>query len=390
MLQKSTNSRQGIVFLNTLSRKDAVRFIYRFGDGPFYSTAAVKSSDWTLGPTIPFATKNFSVIVVDDATSKVISEQFVPFPYFNVVILQDTPQVEIQILPLGDPFESFLFFFNFNRESSPYRYLWINGNSPGNVTVNPSQPTLLLYSQNRNATKGFTSVYYELCDSFNNTDNCQRYLSPYLGALKQAESVWVVFTPIRQFQIPVYSPMPIVKPSLLNSHYNISSNAGYAGASQAVFETIHQTFSPRDLRKFQRENKLPFTKLSNDYFGGVETGHFCSKHVGSCAEANLDMQIITSLSQTPTNTSLFYERDFSNLGFTVAWILYIADLHKPPLVISLSYGADERSLRPLLIELFDIEAVKVVIFILIALLNDASPRLDLRVSPLLYPAGMME
>ena len=391
-VQKTRKASQGIVFLNLLSTTDAVRFIYRFDDGPFYFTDAVQSSDWTLGPTIPFATKNFSVIAVNDATYEIISEKFVELPYFTLVLSEDAG---INIIPLQDSFASSLVFLNFNGGSSPYRYLWINGHPLGSVAINPSTIALLIQSQQRNLTKDFTSINYELCDSYNNTYNCQRYLSPYLGVLKPAEDVWVVFTPIRQFQFTTYGPLPVVKPRFINSYYNITNNTGYAGASQLVFESDHQTFSPHDLRKFQRENNLPFTNLSSNYFGGVVTRrnrHFCSENGGNnCMEANLDVQIISSLSQHPTKTSLFYERDIYNkLGFAVAWILYLVDLREPPMVISVSYDIDERIYSPLLIELFDVEAVKVVIATHSFELHDGFSRLDLRESRSLFPAEMTE
>lgn len=153
-------------------------------------------------------------------------------------------------------------------------------------------------------------------------------------------------------------------PRFFNAYYNISSNVGHPKATQLVYEAVNQSFSPQDLRTFQADFGLPFTSnLSGDYFGGVETtGDICISDIQSCAEANLDVQWMTAISQYPTKTFLFYDNVTTDITLAVEWIQFLADLTDPPLVISVSYGADEASIANV-VDLFNIEFIKVALFI---------------------------
>ena len=358
-LESNNNPKNGIVFINGYGGK--VRFNYRFDNDPFVSTGPVQPTDWTLGPEVPFAKRNFTVIAVDDVSNEIISATTYPSGEISSILLFDVPLVQkfaINIVP--DPFTSYLFFLNFNDPvTSPYRYLYIDGNFKGDVSTHLYNGYLLTSTKDQTTTESFTNIYYQLCNSSINTNNCQSFQSPYLGALEPAESVWVVFSPVRQFQFTSYNPSPVVTPIFINSYYNISSNVGFENASQLVFEFGYQIFNPEDLRHYQDENSLPHTNLTGDYFGGIDIQNLCVIYPVLCAQANLDVQLITSLSQYPTKTSLFYESNSTNYGFAVAWIQYLANLTEPPLVISVSYNQDESSFQPTLIELFNLEAMKV-------------------------------
>ena len=347
--------------MNGFTHGGNVRFFYRFDNDPYIFTEPVKPSDWTVGSEIPFAKTNFTVIAVDDASNEIISSRLVSGVAHSAVVLFDVPSdLKLLIWNKPDPFTSYLAFLNFNDlATSPYRYLWIDGSYFEDVGGLLYNEYLLASSQDTFVTKSFTNIVYQLCDSIHNTTNCQTFASPSLGALEPAEIVWVMFSPLRQLQFTSYSPSPIVKPNFINSYYNISSNVGSQGASQLVFEADNQTFSPEDLRLYQLENGLPHTNLTDDYFGGIDTQNLCSTNPNTCDEANLDVQLITSLSQYPTTTSLFYEGEETVYGFAVAWIQYLANLTEPPLVISVSYGGDEMAFQPTYIELFNLEAIKV-------------------------------
>ena len=359
-LQDTTNPKNGIVFINGYADGGKVIFIYRFDNDPYIYTEPVQPTDWTLGTEVPFAKRNFSVIAVKEATFEIISARIFSFTEIMAVVLNDIPDNKIDLWNLPDPFSSTLIFLNFNNPAtSPYRYLWVDGNFLGDAGVSEYNGYILISSQDMSITTSFTNIFYQLCDSPFLNINCQNFLSPYLGALEPAEVVWVMFSPLRQLQFTSYNPSPIVKPNFINSYYNISSNVGFQGASQLVFESLNLTFSPEDLRQFQDENGLPHTNLTGDYFGGIDTQNLCSTNPNNCDEPNLDVQLITSISQYPTTTSLFYESDSSTYGFGVAWILYLANLTAPPLVISVSYGDEESFYQPTLVELFNLEAIKV-------------------------------
>ena len=358
-LESNKNPKNGFVFINGYGVK--VRFDYRFDNDPFVSTEPVQPYDWIMGPKTPFAKRNFTVIAVDDVSNEIISATTFSSAEIFAVLLFDNPlapDFQLDILGFLDPFpdSNILFFLNFNDPvTSPYRYLYTHGQFQADVS-GFGNLFEVDFTLNNTATESFTNIYYQLCDSSTNTNNCQSFHSPYLGALEPAETVWVVFSPVRQFQFTSYNPSPVVTPSFINSYYNISSNVGFENASQLVIQSDNHTFYPEDLRKFQDKNGLPHTNLTGDYFGGNGDPHFCTECVGT---TNLDVQYITSISQYPTKTYLFYESDFSEYGFAVAWIQYLANLTQPPLVISVSYNQDESSFQPTLIELFNLEAMKV-------------------------------
>ena len=207
-----------------------------------------------------------------------------------------------------------LLLFNFNPSTSPYKYLWIDGilQQHGYIpffplNLAPGLQNNLKSTSNMSATLTYTGLLYQLCDSNTNTSNCQSFNSPSLGELQPGEKIYVVFTPSSAFQAITYNPPNILTPQVYNSYYNISSNIGYPGVSQLVFETDGSVFSPQDLRTFEALNGLPLTNVTGDYYGGIDTTGFCSEYwnVGLCFAANTDVQTLTSLSQYPTNTSLF-------------------------------------------------------------------------------------
>lgn len=91
-----------------------------------------------------------------------------------------------------------------------------------------------------------------------------------------------------------------ITPAQINSYYNVTSNKGNSLASQAVFETIGQTYSEPDLAMFESQYNIPAEKVAVD-IGGFESDTLCQTDVNSCVEANLDVQYLIAVSQvTPT------------------------------------------------------------------------------------------
>lgn len=90
---------------------------------------------------------------------------------------------------------------------------------------------------------------------------------------------------------PVFIP-GYVTPALLNEYYWIGSNTGSALASQCVYESINQTYSPTDLTYFQEQFNLPVEAVAFD-IGGHEWNEACVADAGgNCGEANLDVQVL--------------------------------------------------------------------------------------------------
>ena len=144
----------------------------------------------------------------------------------------------------------------------------------------------------------------------------------------------------------------IVTPSLLNSVYKISSNIGFASASQLVYESLSQYYSPSDLSDFQIIHGIQVHGVTYDV-NGHASDSVCQANPDSCGEANLDIQVMTAISQYPTTTTYYYTDDF------LPWIQYMADLTNPPLVQSVSYGEPDADVPSSYVLSFNIEAVKV-------------------------------
>lgn len=88
------------------------------------------------------------------------------------------------------------------------------------------------------------------------------------------------------------SSLNTVTPSLVKSYHEIDSTVGNSLASQAVYETIGQTYSPADLAAFQRHFKLSVEPVAH-VINGHSSDNVCASNGGSdCIEANLDVQYL--------------------------------------------------------------------------------------------------
>lgn len=144
-----------------------------------------------------------------------------------------------------------------------------------------------------------------------------------------------------------------VTPALLNSYYNIKSNIGNSLASQSLFESLGQYYSPNDLTQFEQTYGVPVQPVAYD-IGGFVSDSECVEDANNCAEANLDVQYLIAVSQV-TPTTYWYE---DALDSFLAWIQEVADAENPPLVHSISYGSIEDSLPKSLGNAFNTEAQK--------------------------------
>jgi tripeptidyl-peptidase-1 len=144
-----------------------------------------------------------------------------------------------------------------------------------------------------------------------------------------------------------------VTPALLNSYYHIFNNTGNNLASQSLFESLGQYYSPNDLNQFEKAYGVPQQDVAYD-IGGFVSDEECVKDSNNCAEANLDVQYLIAVSQK-TPTTYWYEDAADSF---LAWIQAVADTENPPLVHSISYGAIEPELPKFIANQFNTEAQK--------------------------------
>lgn len=149
----------------------------------------------------------------------------------------------------------------------------------------------------------------------------------------------------------------VVYPQLLFDFYKLPVNEKTSLSSQAVFATIEQSYSVKDLNDFQRTFGLKLQKPARN-MGGHELVDSCGSPF-SCIEANLDMQYMMTIDQQ-TPTTFWYERDTSSSSFTFFLIDLANDPH-PPLVVSMSYAMPEVALTYFDRYFFDLEAKKLAL-----------------------------
>ena len=144
-----------------------------------------------------------------------------------------------------------------------------------------------------------------------------------------------------------------ITPQLISNVYNIDDNSGHPRATQAAFEGWGQMFCPEDLSTFQTLFFLRQQPVNQTYGNHSVSAAYCRSHGYSiCAESNMDIQLMTSIADTPTieyYTDLYY-------GHFLQSQVYSKKV--PPLVISISYGTEEKYVTAGEFDLFTNNAIK--------------------------------
>ena len=145
---------------------------------------------------------------------------------------------------------------------------------------------------------------------------------------------------------------PYVTIETLNSAYNLGTSTGSTSSTQGIYATIDQNFSPNDLSDFQLYYNLAVQAVSTS-IGGHVSSQLCVTNPTSCTEANLDVQYIMATSTVSPTT--FWYTDFSSFS---SWLVEVADVINPPLVLSLSYGIEEQYVTSAEFHAFNVQAIK--------------------------------
>jgi diphthamide synthase (EF-2-diphthine--ammonia ligase) len=89
--------------------------------------------------------------------------------------------------------------------------------------------------------------------------------------------------------------------------------------------------------------------------GGHDSASACSSSLYKCDEANLDVEWIMAVSQGTPTTFMYWNASYNSW---ITFLTTIANTEKPPLVISISYGAKESAFSPTYMKHFNIQAMK--------------------------------
>ena len=140
-------------------------------------------------------------------------------------------------------------------------------------------------------------------------------------------------------------------PSKLRAYYNMSDAMGSINSTQAVFAGGDQYYSPQNLVDFQASQGSPVMPAVREY-GDHSNDTKCIVSPNSCAEANMDMQYITTMS--PLSPTTFWYAD----GWFTPWLITVANTINPPKVLSISYLGIESTLTASIFDAFTVQAIK--------------------------------
>lgn len=143
-------------------------------------------------------------------------------------------------------------------------------------------------------------------------------------------------------------------PVQLQTRYNVFDTTGHPRATQGAFEAFGQKYCPEDLLPFQNLYDIPRVPINKTYEPATYTPAQCAAAgYDICIESNIDIQYMIAMANTPT---IHY---FSTLNTFAQWAQYAANSGVlPPLVISISYGNDERKISFGEYNLFEVSTMK--------------------------------
>lgn len=143
------------------------------------------------------------------------------------------------------------------------------------------------------------------------------------------------------------TPTASIKPIDIMKYYNMSNVFGSSESTQAAYSGYKNHFSPMALAYFQKNISIQALQPALSVGGYVTDDSALNS-----AEGNLDIQYLMGLSQGSPTT--FWH---SNGGLS-QWLIEVANTPNPPLVLSISYGADESSTSKSEHHVFTTQAMK--------------------------------
>ena len=143
-----------------------------------------------------------------------------------------------------------------------------------------------------------------------------------------------------------------ITPLVIKKYYNMSSSVkGSAASTQCAFGSTGQYFSPSDIFDFQTRYTPPARPVVAS-IGNHSSDIKCKNDQSACAEANLDLEYLMTVSEVSPTTYWYTESYFHD------WLLQIASSANPPLVISISYGSMEKYVAAGIHKAFTAQAIK--------------------------------
>jgi tripeptidyl-peptidase I len=142
-----------------------------------------------------------------------------------------------------------------------------------------------------------------------------------------------------------------ITPSKLRIFYNIGSSSGSNASTQAIYASLNQSFSPKDLSLFQYNFYLEDDPVMTS-IGDYASDERCKADINYCNEGNLDVQYIMGIS--PLSPTTYWYTD-NSVG---SWLVDVSNTADPPLVLSISYGLEESMASESELSSFNTDAIK--------------------------------
>jgi hypothetical protein len=352
----------GITFFNGLT--DGAYAVY-YGSDPSYMPARSEyvpsDSFGAVVDVAPYTVTMMYFSVRNEYSNASICELQMPFGAISAILMRahEGDEVSCWMLTKTSTFLPAIYIINMRRTQPEENYLFIDDTFQYifNMSDSASITSFVakLFGQH-NTTLSLSGLSLALCSDFRQM-NCSYFTVPAHPPLRDQHTLCVVVGETGTVARVLWTPTYAVTPATLNTFYNISSNVGHRNATQLIYASINQTFSPNDLAQFQRELGVPQSPVTSDYNGHSDDS-LCIIDEGDCGEANLDVQVLTSLSQKPSPTTFYYYGVDDD--WFVTWVTAVADMSSPAHVMSISYGADEIFIPVSSFEAFEREALKVL------------------------------
>ena len=143
-----------------------------------------------------------------------------------------------------------------------------------------------------------------------------------------------------------------VTPTVIRGYYNLTDNHGSENSTQSIFGGRLDYLNTDDLSLFQSLDDVYIRQPALNINGHLVTDRSQMPSGADFGEGNLDTQYIIAMSYGSPTT--YWSWQVSLAG----WLISVSNTIDPPLVLSISYGSNEKYISPAELRVFSTMAIK--------------------------------
>ena len=143
-----------------------------------------------------------------------------------------------------------------------------------------------------------------------------------------------------------------VTPTVIRGYYNLTDNRGSNDSTQSIFGGRWDYLNTADLALFQSLDDVYIRQPALNINGHLVTDRSQMPAGADFGEGNLDTQYIIAISHGSPTT--YWSWQVSLAG----WLISVSNTVDPPLVLSISYGSNEKYISPAELRVFSAMAIK--------------------------------